>query len=129
MKIIDAELINTWAQAPITCPAMPTPPAGYDRWHYVGYIPEGNVGRPWGYCFPWDSRWELDLTGQEIASVKAKAHYIIAVRDNDARRSLARLYAAAAKMAHTLSPIDEEIWAALDDAEETLAPADNSGSE
>ena len=124
---IDEELIKTWAQAPITCPAMPVPPAGYDRWHYVGYIPEGKVGRPWGFCFPWDSRWEIDLTGEATVVCKTKAHYIIAVRDNIARHSLARLYASAAKMAHTLSPIDEEIWAALDQAEATLALSDDEG--
>jgi nucleoside-diphosphate-sugar epimerase len=47
-------------------------------------------------------------------------HYIVAVRDNEARRSLIRLYDVARKLAHTLSPIDQEVWNALDDAEDVL---------
>lgn len=107
---------------------MPFPPMGYDRWHYVGkafHSPEP-LNRPWAYAYPWDRSWEIDYKGNvDAPSGSTNLHYLVAVRDNEARRSLMRLYGIARKLAHTLSPIDGEVWNALDDAEKVLGVANN----
>lgn len=107
---------------------MPFPPMGYDRWHYVGkafHSPEP-LNRPWAYAYPWDRSWEIDYQGTTDApSGSTNLHYLVAVRDNEARRSLMRLYGIARKLAHTLTPIDGEVWNALDDAEKVLGVANN----
>jgi len=121
--LMDKELINNWQPLPADVPALPIPPTGFDRWHYVGkgFNPEGPIGRPWGVCLPHDRNWELAWDGnKDWPEGSSLGHYIVAVRDNEARRSLMRLYDVAKKLAHTLSPIDQEVWNALDDAEDVL---------
>ena len=123
MKYLDKEHINEWAQLPPNVPAMPTPPTGYDRWHYAGKGVDfdGPIDRPWGIAFTGDREWKLDWEGTEnYPQGYAQAHYIVAVRDQEARRCLMRLREVALKLAHTLSPIDAEVWGAIDDATEVL---------
>ncbi len=120
---LDKELINNWKPLPSCVPSLPVPPEGYDRWHYVGkaFKVDGPMDRPWACCLPHDRNWEVDWQGTEFWPEGCEtAHFIVAVRDHDARRCLIRLYDVARKMAHTLSPIDEEVWNALDDAEDVL---------
>jgi hypothetical protein len=121
--LLDKELINNWQPLPTTVPSLPIPPEGYDRWHYVGlgWDTEGPIGRPWASCFSHDRHWEIIWNGDDNWPTGGdELHYIVAVRDNEARRSLIRLYDVARKLAHTLSPIDQEVWNALDDAEDVL---------
>jgi hypothetical protein len=119
---LDKELINNWKPIPSCVPSLPVPPEGYDRWHYVGkgFSTDGPMERPWAGCMAHDRLWEIDWQGTEDWPRGGDIHYIVAVRDHDARRCLIRLYDVARKMAHTLSPIDEEVWNALDDAEDVL---------
>lgn len=121
--LLDKELINNWAPLPAMVPSLPVPPEGYDRWHYIGagFTAEGPMERPWACCMAHDRFWEIDWHGTDDWPLGGdKIHYIVAVRDNEARRSLMRLYDVARKLAHTLSPIDQEVWGALDDAEDVL---------
>jgi len=129
MKTLD-ELYATRAPLPMDCPAMPMPPMGWDRWHYVGrgVVFKEALNRPWAFAFSWDRCWEIDYTGQDAPHGNSKSHYLIAVRDNEARRSLMRLYGVARKLAHTLSPVDAEVWNAIDDAEAVLGIANNEDS-
>jgi len=121
--LLDKELINDWAPLPPSVPSLPIPPEGYDRWHYVGrgWDTEGPIGRPWASCYSHDRHWEVNWShDNNWPTGGAELHFIVAVRDQEARRCLMRLYDVARKLAHTLSPIDEETWKALDDAEDVL---------